>query len=108
HVLRAHRLHLLAVVEILEELLARKIAAMLDDARKPRIVDRDAMELPALAAESELDALALDAHVAVAHRGEPIGFVLRGVALVADADARRFEQAHDRREHLAARQARKR
>jgi hypothetical protein len=50
---------------------------MLDDAGEARIVDRDAMELAALAAEAELDALAFDAHVAVAHRGEPIGFILR-------------------------------
>ncbi len=66
------------------------------------------MELAALAAELELDAIAAHLHVAVLHRGEAEGVVLLGVALVADADAGALEELHEERQHLAPWQARRR
>jgi len=105
HVGRADRLHLARVVHVLEELLPRQVADAPDHAREPGIVDGDAVELAALAAELELDARAVHLHVPVAHRREAEGVVLLGVALVADADAGALEQPNDERQHLAARQS---
>src|SRR5262249_1923184 len=99
------RLHGPGIVEVLEEILPRQVAAMPHDAREPRIVDRDAVELAALAAELELEARALYADVAIAHRGEPERIVLLGISLVAHANAGALEQLHDRRQYLAARKA---
>src|SRR5207248_4019354 len=72
------------------------------------VVDGATLELAALAAKLKLDALAVDARVAIAQRGEAEGVVLLGVTRVADAKASAFEQLHDGREHLAAWHARKR
>src|SRR4029079_9775383 len=71
-----------------------------------RVVESRLVELAALAAELELDARARDLHVAIAQRREAERIVRLRVALVADAKARRFEEAHEGGEHLLARQAR--
>src|SRR5437763_517072 len=63
------------------------------------------MELPALALELELDALAAHLDVAIAQRREAERVVLLRIAFVAHADACSLEQLHDRREHLRARQS---
>jgi hypothetical protein len=72
------------------------------------VVERDAVELAALATELELHARAAHLHVAVAHRGEPERVVLLRVALVADADAGALEELHDERQRLLPRQPRQR
>ena len=58
----------------------------------------------ALAAEAEAQQLALDLQVAPPQRGEAVGAVLAHVFVVADADQRLVEQAHDRGEDLPAAQ----
>jgi hypothetical protein len=91
---------------VLEQLVARQLAAAPDDARELRIVELHLMLLAALAAEMETDAGAPPRHVAGAQRGEPVGTVFARIAFVADADEGPLEQAHHRGNHLVARQAR--
>ena len=71
--------------------------------RRSSSVDR--VLLAALAAEAEAQRRAVDLDVAVAQGGQAERVVGPRVLLVADADQRRLEQAHDRRQHLLARQA---
>ncbi len=107
HVVGGDRLALLLRVEILEQLVPRQVLAALDDARKPRILQRDAVLDAALAAEGEAQHLAVDAHVAPAQRGEAEGVVLARVLVVADADQRAVEQPHHGGEELAPRMVRR-
>src|SRR5687767_12497361 len=95
---------LAVAVEVLEQLDARQVAAALDDAREPRIADRDAVLDAALAAEGEAQLAAGHAHVPAPQRGESEGFVLARVLVVADADQGPVEQPHHRGEDLAAAQ----
>ena len=61
--------------------------------------------LPLLPRNSKAIVLPFDLDVAVAQRGQAEALVVARVLLVADADQRGLEQAHDGRQHLLARQA---
>ena len=91
---------------ILEQLLPRQIAARLDDAGEPAIVEVDLVLDAALAAERERHLAAAHLDVAVPQRRQAERTILAGVLVVADADQRLLEQLHDRREHFLLRQAR--
>src|SRR5581483_4557300 len=103
-VVRRDRLASALRIEILEQLVARQVLALLHDASEPPVGDRDGVVDAALAAESELELRALDLDVAAAERGETERAVRLRVLVVADADQRLVEQAHHGREDLAPRQ----
>ena len=86
-------------------MLAGDILALLDDAGQLAVAQVDLVLHAGLAVEVERDRRALDVDVAVAHRGQPVRFVLFRVLVVADADQRRFQQVHDRRDDLLLRQS---
>ena len=94
-----------ALVEVLEQLVAGQVAHAPHDRRELAVAQRDSVLHAALAAEAEPHRRAVHAHLARAQRGEAEGVVGARVLLVADADARGLEQAHDGGEHLVARQA---
>ena len=102
---RTDRLPFAVLVVVLKELVARQVAALLDDAREAPVVEIDFVLDAALAAEREPDALALDFDVRVAQRRQAERAIRSRVLVVADANQRLLEQLHDRREHLLARQA---
>src|SRR5687767_7821443 len=105
HVGRVDALDGARVVHVLEQRLSGQLAATAHEARHALVVDRCALRLATLAAKLEYDARARHARVPVAQRGQTEGVVGLDVALVADAQARFLEQAHQRRQHTAARQA---
>src|SRR4051794_8356712 len=106
HVVGGNRLALVVRVEVLEQLVPRQVLAALDDARKARLLERDAVLDAALAAKSKGKTLAVDAHVPAAQRGEAEGLVLARVLVVAHADERAIQQPHHRGKELAARMVR--
>ena len=105
HVGRVDVAPLALLVDVLEQLVARQVAAILDDAGEPAVVDVGFVALAAFAAEADVDVAALDRDVAVAQRRQPEALVRFRVFGVADADQRHFHQADDRRQNLFARQA---
>src|SRR6185503_7429724 len=88
--------------------MAGQVAALLHHMREPPVVDVDRVMFPALPAELEADGATSDAHVLVAHRGQPERVVLPRILLVADANETALEQLHERRQYLLARQTRPR
>src|SRR5262249_27459223 len=105
-VARVDALRLSGLIEVLEELLTGQLAALLDDACEPAIVDADRMPNTALAAKLEPQRGATHLHVAVAACRQPERSILSSVLLVADTNEALLEQLHDGREHLAPRQPR--
>jgi hypothetical protein len=102
-------LALAGVVDILKQLLTRQLLALADDAREAAIVEHQLLDTPALALEREERAAVLqELHVAIAQRGQPVGFVGARVLFVADAQQRLVEQPHDGRKHFVLRQPRQR
>jgi len=91
-------------VEILKELLAGKIAALLDDTRETAIVDTDTVPLPALSSELKPQGRSLHLDVLIAQRRQAERIVGFRVLVVADANQAALEQLHHRGEHLLARQ----
>ncbi len=105
HVARADIADLTRLVQVLEELLSRQIAACVDDRRQPPVLEVDLVLDAVLAAEVEADRRAANLDVLVVHRRQPERMVVAGVLLVADANQRRLQQLDRGREHLLARQA---
>jgi hypothetical protein len=87
--------HLAAFVDVLEQLVARQVPALLDDARQTPVCERDTMFLTALSTEMKEQFGSRDVHVPVLHGGEAEGIVLLCVFVVSDPDEAGFEQAHD-------------
>ncbi len=83
------------VVEELEELVAGKVVAALDDAGDAAVVEVDGVLDSGFAAEVEVDLRAVDIDVAVAQGGEAVGLVLAGVLFVAYADVGGLHDAED-------------
>ena len=104
HLVRTDRLPFTVLVVVLKQLVAGKIAALFDDAREAPVVQIDFVLDTALAAEREPHALSLELDVRVAQRRQAVRAIRSRVFVVADANQRLFEQLHDRREHLLARQ----
>src|SRR6202171_566319 len=100
HVVRGDRLALASGVQVLEQLLSRKVLALLHDAREPPVGDRHLVADAALATEREAQPRAVDLDVPAAQGGEPERAVLAGVLVIANADERLGEQGHDRRQDL--------
>jgi hypothetical protein len=91
---------LAGLVDVLEQPLARQIAAALDDAGEPGVLNPRTIRLAALAAKAELDGPFLDARMPIEQGREAVGTIGLGVAIVSDANARLLEDAHHGREHL--------
>ena len=96
--------HMAVVVDVPEQVLARKLLAGVQDPREERIAQPQVLFLAGLGAELELQAVAVDADVFVVQRRDPVRLVLPLVLLVADADQRLVHQPHRGREHLLARE----
>src|SRR5438105_6969783 len=96
---------LAVLVEILEQLVAGKVAASLDDAGEPGIVDVALATQAAFAAKAEMDMAAFDRDMAVAQGGQSIALVVSGVFAVADPEQSQLQQPHDGRQNLLARQS---
>src|SRR4029077_20376713 len=99
NLVRADRVPVAVIVEILEQLVAREIATTFADARKPANVDVALVAIAALAAEAEMNTIAVDADMAIAQRGHPKAFVFPSVFTVADGEQRQFHHAHDSGQH---------
>src|SRR5581483_2168428 len=93
------------IVEILEQLVARQIAAVAHDPGEPAVGHLDLVALAGLAAEIEAHREAGNLDMTVAQRGQAERAVGLGILAVADPDMRGLEQPHDRGQHLLARQA---
>src|SRR5207237_5919821 len=90
-----------------EQLLARQVAAALDDAREPGIRHRDGVLDAALTAKAEAQHRAVDLEVAAAQRGQAVGAVLAHVFIVSHPDQRLVQQHHHRGEQLPAAEIRR-
>src|SRR3569623_496040 len=97
---RVDRGDVAVIVHILEQFIARQIAATFDDASEAAIRDVDLMTLAALAAKIEMHGGAVDRDVAIAHGGEAVRAVLARIFLIADAYQCEFEQTHDGRQYF--------
>ena len=93
------------VVQVLEELLARQVAACTNDAGEPAVVETDFVTLAALASKLKADRRPCDIYVAVAQRGQTKGAICARVFIVADADEGALEQLHDARQDPGAAEA---
>jgi len=89
----------------LQQILSRQFLAAPDNIGDAAVPQRQRPFLAALAAKLETDVRPLHPGVAVAQGGQAKASVLGDVIIVADADERRFEQAHDGRENLFTRHA---
>jgi hypothetical protein len=74
---------LAGIVEILEQLVPRKIATGFNDARKARIIDVAFVARPAFAAKAELDMVSLDLGMSVAQGGQTEASVRSGIFAIA-------------------------
>ena len=105
HVGRLDGLAPALVVQILKELVAWQIAARLDHAREPAVVEIDLVLHAALASEREPHAAAADLDMRVPQRRQAERLVLPRVFVVADPDERLLEQLDDRGQDLVLRQS---
>ncbi len=99
---RIDRLPLAGFVDVLEELVARQLLTAPHDGGHAPVVDVDGVELAALPAELEAQALAANTDVAAPERRQPVGAVVARVLRVPDPDERGLQEVNDGREHLLA------
>ena len=88
---RPNRLLLAARIDILKQLVARQVAAALDDSRQPPVVQRDRVVLATFTAKLKREAGVVDDHMLIAHSRESIRLVRARVLAVADTNQRRFQ-----------------
>ena len=93
------------VVDVPEQVLAGKLLARVQDAREERVAQPHVLLLARLGAELELHRVAVEVHVFVVQRRDPVRLVLPLVLLVPDADQRLVHEPDRGREHLVTRQA---
>ena len=108
YILGADGAALAVLVDVLEQLVARQLAAAPYDACRARIVHVDRVRLARLALELEAHGRAAHLDVLRVHRGQTVRAVVARVLVVPDADQRLVEQPDDGRDHLLARQPRQR
>ena len=106
HVGRVDRLPLAVVVDVLEQLVARQVAAALDDARRAAVVGGRS-RAPCRSCRGTRSGRWTPFDRRRGGRAASSGRTSCSarVLVVADADQRLLEQLHDRGEHLLARQA---
>ena len=90
------------VVEILKELVSRNVAAGLDRAREPAIIELDVVFDAALAAEREANAPAVTSTCPSRNVVRPNDWLSSRVLVVTDADQRFLEKLDDGGEHFLA------
>src|SRR5690606_33844833 len=118
--LRAHRLPEIVVdvgrghgapaaiaVDVLKELLARKVLTSFDDACEPCVGERHRMSHTALAAELQLELVAAYPRVPVVQGRQSVRSVGSRVVAVADAGQRTLQQLHDRGDDVCPGQCRR-
>ena len=93
-------------VDVLEQDLARYIAALAHGAHETRVVYGHGVDATALSREHEVEMAPVRPHVAIAQRRQPERAVVTRVLLVADSHERRLEEPNDHRDdeltrHLA-------
>jgi hypothetical protein len=91
-------------IDILKQLVAWEIAALLDNSGEAPVSERYQVFLAALSPKLELQLRAGDPHVFVLHRGKSERFVVPRVLFVARANESRLEQLHRCSQRLLARQ----
>lgn len=94
-------------IQILEQVLARKILACLDDPGDTPVANAETPLFSTFALEAEAKFGPVNRDMPVLERRQPVALILFCVVGVADADHGRFQQSHDCREHLLARQTAK-
>src|SRR5205807_698283 len=82
---RVDRMPVSLLVEVLEQFVAGQLAAILDDARQPAIIDVRFVPDPMFATKIQMDVTALDLDMPIAQGGQTIALVRLGVFGVADA-----------------------
>lgn len=95
---------LACLVDILEQLRAGQVVAVLENAREPLVTDHFVMQDAVLATEIPHDASIFEAHVIIAQGDQPQAVVLLRILRVADARQRELHQPNHRRQNLLARQ----
>lgn len=93
------------VIHKLEQFLARQMLAGADDFGQTAVVQIDGVLDPALAAEFEMNFVAVHSNMTVAQRGQAEGLVFPGILGIADADVRGLQELHDDGEDFFAGQA---
>ena len=102
YIRRRHGLPLAIVVDVLKEVLAWQLLAILHDPGNTPVADAEAPLLATLALEMKLKLAALDLDMAVEKSGQAVALVLLGVASIAHPDHGRLKQVDDRREDFRA------
>ena len=92
------------LVQVLKQFIAGQVAAVLDDARQPAVIDVRFVPDAVFAAEIQMDAAAVDLDMPIAQSSQTIALVSLGVFGVANAKQGCLHQAHDRGEHPLSRQ----
>ncbi len=103
-VARRDRVQLLLLVEILQKILPGQLLAGPNDPRHAPVAHRERPLLAALARELETNLGAFDRDVVAFESGQPIALIVSRIFVIADADQRRLQKMHDRRQNLLARQ----
>jgi len=107
HVGGAHGARL-PVLDVLEQLVSRKVEAAPQNPREPAVGERHVVLAARLAAKAQADAIAGHLDVACAKRREPEAAVVAAIALLTDAHERPIEEPDHRGQNLASWQARRR
>jgi len=90
----------------LKQVIPWQIAAILDDTRKPPIINIGLMVLAVFSTKADMDAAAFNLDMPIAQSCQTERLVLLRVFGVADPKERRFHETHDCRENPLAGQAR--
>src|SRR5438270_2589708 len=92
------------LVQVLKQFIAGQVAAVLDDARQPAVIDVRFVPDAVFAAEVQMDAAAVDLDMPIAQSSQTVALVSLDVFGVANAKQGCLHQAHDRGEHPLSRQ----
>ena len=92
------------LVDVLKQLLARKVATVLNDLGQAPVVDVGLVLYAALAAKADMDPATLDHDMAVAQSRQSVALVFFGIFGVADPKQGQLHEPHDSGEHALARQ----
>jgi len=90
------------IVEILEQLISRKVAARFNNARKPRIIDIPVVQSTTFTAKTQVYVATLNLRMPVAQGRQAEAFVVFGILAIAYAKQCQFQEADNRGEHPLA------
>ena len=90
------------IVEILEQLISRKVPARFDNAGKPWVVDIAVVPAAALAAKTEIDMASLNPGMPVAQGRQAKASICLGIFAVANAKEAELQKPNHRGKHPLA------